>query len=85
MRHRHRPQLRGRPHHHQSPRPRCGRPRKLNPHQRQEALKRIEAGETYMAIALAELVALTGVLTLIGRNLSERATRERVLADAVGM
>jgi DNA invertase Pin-like site-specific DNA recombinase len=28
-----------------------GRPRKLNPHQRQEALKRIDAGETYMAIA----------------------------------
>ena len=28
-----------------------GRPRKLNPHQRQEALKRIEAGETYTAIA----------------------------------
>ena len=28
-----------------------GRPRKLNPHQRQEALKRIDAGETYTAIA----------------------------------
>ena len=28
-----------------------GRPRALNPHQREEALKRIEAGETYTAIA----------------------------------
>ena len=28
-----------------------GRPRKLNPHQRQEALKRVAAGETYTAIA----------------------------------
>ena len=28
-----------------------GRPRKLNPHQRQEALKRIADGETYTAIA----------------------------------
>jgi hypothetical protein len=31
----------------------------------------------------AELVALAAVLGLIDRNLSERATRERVLADAV--
>ena len=33
-----------------------GRPRALNPHQRQEALKRIEAGETYTAIACSYAV-----------------------------
>ena len=40
---------------------------------------------SHARVERAELVALTGVLTLIARNLSERATRERVLADAVGM
>jgi hypothetical protein len=30
------------------------------------------------------VIALCGVITLIARNLAERATREKVLADAMG-
>jgi DNA invertase Pin-like site-specific DNA recombinase len=43
-----------------------GRPRKLNPHQRGEALERIEAGETYTAIARSYAVDPNTISRLMG-------------------
>jgi DNA invertase Pin-like site-specific DNA recombinase len=54
-----------------------GRPRKLTPHQRQEALRRLSAGETMMDVARAYNVHHT----TIGRLLGDRP----FLGDASGV
>ena len=56
---------------------RFGRPRKLTPHQRQEAIRRLNAGETQMDIARSYNVHHTTIGSLTTASPFERVAVDR--------
>src|SRR5205823_5110714 len=51
----------------------CGRPRKMTPHQREEALQRLAAGETMADVARTYAVDATTIGRLAASSLSSKA------------